>query len=126
MSDKYHRGTIVKGKVTGIQGYGAFVALDESTQGLVHISEITNGYVKDIHDFLKVGEEVEVKVLSVDEGSGKISLSLKATKDEPAVKREKKQTAMRVPKPASDGFNTLQKKLEEWIAQSQGRENTAK
>ncbi|GAA3320059.1 hypothetical protein GCM10020331_029500 [Ectobacillus funiculus] len=46
MLDKYHRGTVVKGKVTGIQGYGAFVALDESTQGLVHISEITNGYVK--------------------------------------------------------------------------------
>jgi general stress protein 13 len=122
MPCKYDCGTIVKGTVTGIQGYGAFVALDESTQGLVHISEITNGYVKDIHDFLQVGDQVEVKVLSVDEENGKISLSLKATKDEPFFK---KKTTMKMPKPASDGFNTLREKLNEWIAQSQGH-NAAK
>ncbi|MFD3448840.1 S1 domain-containing post-transcriptional regulator GSP13 [Microbacteriaceae bacterium 4G12] len=118
MPEKYHHGMMVKGKVTGIQGYGAFVALDESTQGLVHISEITNGYVKDIRDFLKVGDEVEVKVLSVDENGGKISLSLKATQEE-TLTMGKRQTTMRVPKPASDGFNTLREKLNEWIAQSQ-------
>lgn len=44
-------GDVVSGKVAGIQSYGAFVALDNSTQGLVHISEITHGFVKDIHDF---------------------------------------------------------------------------
>ncbi|WP_342048432.1 S1 domain-containing post-transcriptional regulator GSP13 [Bacillus sp. OTU530] len=116
MLDKYHRGTVVKGKVTGIQGYGAFVALDESTQGLVHISEITNGYVKDIHDFLKVGDEVQVKVLSVDEESGKISLSLKAIQESSLSKR---QTVLCVPKPDAAGFNTLRDKLTEWIEQSQ-------
>lgn len=122
MPRKYDCGTIVKGTVTGIQGYGAFVALDESTQGLVHISEITNGYVKDIRDFLKVGDKVEVKILSVDHANSKISLSLKATKEEPLLK---KQTTMKVPKPASDGFNTLREKLNEWIDQSQGH-NAAK
>lgn len=116
MLDKYHRGTVVKGKVTGIQGYGAFVALDESTQGLVHISEITNGYVKDIRDFLKVGDEVQVKVLSVDEESGKISLSLKAIQESSLSKR---QTVLCVPKPDAAGFNTLRDKLTEWIEQSQ-------
>ncbi|MGQ0514436.1 S1 RNA-binding domain-containing protein, partial [Bacillus sp. D-CC] len=65
MSEQYTTGVVVTGKVTGIQDYGAFVALDAETQGLVHISEITNGYVKDIHDFLKVGDTVEVKVLSL-------------------------------------------------------------
>ena len=65
--------------MTGIQDYGAFVALDAETQGLVHISEITNGYVKDIHDFLKVGDTVS-KVLSIDEEHRKMSLSLKAAK----------------------------------------------
>lgn len=44
-------GDVVSGKIAGIQSYGAFVALDNSTQGLVHISEITHGFVKDIHDF---------------------------------------------------------------------------
>ena len=44
---------LLTGKVTGIQPYGAFVALDEQNQGLVHISEITHGFVKDINDHLK-------------------------------------------------------------------------
>ncbi|HDX9579588.1 S1 domain-containing post-transcriptional regulator GSP13 [Bacillus cytotoxicus] len=111
MLNRYTTGVVVKGKVTGIQDYGAFVALDEETQGLVHISEITNGYVKDIHDFLKVGDEIEVKVLSVDENSGKMSLSLKATK--------RKQGKVRIPNPSANGFSTLRDKLSEWIEESQ-------
>ncbi|SFJ91297.1 MULTISPECIES: S1 domain-containing post-transcriptional regulator GSP13 [unclassified Bacillus (in: firmicutes)] len=111
MLNKYPTGVVVKGKVTGIQDYGAFVALDEETQGLVHISEITNGYVKDIHDFLKVGDEVEVKVLSVDKKNGKMGLSLKAAKW--------KQGKVRIPNPSANGFNTLREKLTEWIEESQ-------
>ncbi len=58
MTTKYEPGTVLTGKVTGIQPYGAFVALDDQTQGLVHISEIKHGFVKDIHEFLSVGDEV--------------------------------------------------------------------
>ncbi|MDM5190532.1 S1 domain-containing post-transcriptional regulator GSP13 [Bacillus sp. DX4.1] len=111
MSEQYITGVVVKGKVTGIQDYGAFVALDAGTQGLVHISEITNGYVKDIHDFLKVGDAVEVKVLSIDKEHGKMSLSLKAAK--------RKQGKILVPNPSDKGFNTLREKLTEWIEESQ-------
>ena len=57
LARKYEAGEELSGKVTGIQPYGAFVALDEETQGLVHISEITYGFVKDINDFLSVGRE---------------------------------------------------------------------
>lgn len=71
MSEKFEIGAVVTGKVTGIQPYGAFVALDDSTQGLVHISEITHGFVKDINEHLKVGDEVKVKVLSIDSGCWK-------------------------------------------------------
>lgn len=84
MSDKIEVGSVIKGKVTGIQPYGAFVSLDENTQGLVHISEVTHGYVKDINEFLKVGDEVNVKVLSIDENAGKIGLSIRATEEAPA------------------------------------------
>ena len=73
MAKKYEVGEVLTGKVTGIQPYGAFVALDENTQGLVHISEITYGFVKDVHDYLKVGDEITVKVLEVDDDSKKIS-----------------------------------------------------
>lgn len=76
-------GDVVSGKVAGIQSYGAFVALDNSTQGLVHISEITHGFVKDIHDFLEVGQEVKVKILDIDEEKNKISLSIRATEEAP-------------------------------------------
>ena len=57
MARKYEVGEEFSGKVTGIQPYGAFVALDDETQGLVHISEITYGFVKDINEFLTVGKK---------------------------------------------------------------------
>ena len=80
---KFEIGTVTKGKVTGIQPYGAFVALNEETQGLVHISEVKHGFVKDINEHLSVGDEVNVKVLSVDESTGKIGLSIRATEPAP-------------------------------------------
>jgi general stress protein 13 len=127
MSEKIEIGSILTGKVTGIQAYGAFVALDENTQGLVHISEITHGYVKDINEHLKVGDEIKVKVLSVDEGAGKIGLSIRATEEAPvqqaapkAKKPRKRQVAAIIPDvEGQQGFNTLKDKLQEWIDQSQ-------
>ena len=127
MSEKIETGSILTGKVTGIQPYGAFVALDDNTQGLVHISEITHGYVKDINDHLKVGDEIQVKVLSVDEGAGKIGLSIRATEEAPvqqaapkAKKPRKRQVTAIIPEvEGQQGFNTLKDKLQEWIDQSQ-------
>ena len=74
-------GSKVQGKVTGITKFGAFVELPEGKTGLVHISEVADSYVKDVNDHLKVGDQVEVKVLS--EKEGKISLSIKQTIDKP-------------------------------------------
>lgn len=93
-------GQVIKGKVTGIQTFGAFVALDDkNTQGLVHISEVSNTFVKDINEYLKVGQEVEVKVIKVDETSKKISLSIRALMPNPeGTKAEKKDR-----KPAREG-----------------------
>lgn len=126
MSQKFEIGSIVKGKITGIQPYGAFVALDDSTQGLIHISEVTHGFVKDINDYLKVGDEVNVKVISIDEEKGKVSLSIRATEEAPekvdalkkskAAKKRQQVAKQEVEEPK--GFNTLKEKLEEWIEQS--------
>lgn len=69
-------GNVVEGKVSGITGFGAFVQLPENKTGLVHISEVATEYVKNISDYLKEGQQVQVKVLSVDK-DGKISLSIK-------------------------------------------------
>ncbi|WP_456277860.1 S1 domain-containing post-transcriptional regulator GSP13 [Bacillus sp. AK128] len=128
MSEKIEVGSVLTGKVTGIQPYGAFVALDENTQGLVHISEIKHGFVKDVSEHLSVGDEVKVKVLSIDEAAGKISLSIRAT--EKAPEKAPLQKIMKRNSEKADtevhGFNTLKDKLEEWIEQSDDRENLLK
>ena len=54
-------GAIVEGEVTGITNFGAFVQLPEGKVGLIHISEVSNVYVKDVHDFLKEKDKVKVK-----------------------------------------------------------------
>ena len=69
-------GSVVEGVVTGITNFGAFVELPEGKTGLVHISEVADVYVKDVHDFLQEKDKVRVKVLTVDE-RGKIGLSIK-------------------------------------------------
>ena len=69
-------GAIVEGKVTGITKFGAFVALPEGKSGMVHISEVANTYVSDIHDHLTEGQDVKVKVIGIDQ-AGRIFLSIK-------------------------------------------------
>lgn len=79
-------GSKLQGKVTGITNFGAFVELPDGKTGLVHISEVADNYVKDINDFLSVGDQVEVKVIQV-ENDGKIGLSIKKAKDRPVPER---------------------------------------
>ena len=69
-------GSILPGKVTGITNFGAFVDLGNRKTGLVHISEVSNSYIKDIKDVLTVGDEVQVKVMEIS-GDGKVSLSIR-------------------------------------------------
>lgn len=68
-------GSILEGKVTTITKFGAFVAFGNGKSGLVHISEIANSFVNDVHDFLHEGDTVKVLVLSAE--GGKINLSIK-------------------------------------------------
>lgn len=122
MTKTYQTGDTVSGKVTGIQPYGAFVALDEQTQGLVHISEITHGYVKEVSEYLSVGQEVDVKVLEVDEKSKKISLSIRALQEQPPAQQRsekpKQSLQSHVNENDSEGFNSLKDKMQEWIKRS--------
>jgi len=63
-------GEKVAGKVSGITNFGAFIDLGDHKTGLVHISEVSDGFVKDIHDVLSIGDEVTVKVLNIgDDGN---------------------------------------------------------
>lgn len=75
-------GTKLEGKVTGITHFGAFVDLTGGVTGLVHISEIADSYVKDVHEHLKINDMVTVKVINVDK-DGKIGLSIRQAVDKP-------------------------------------------
>ena len=84
-------GSIVEGVVTGITGFGVFVKLPDEKVGMVHISEVAEGYVKDINDHLKIGDTVKVKILGID--GEKISLSIrKALPPKPRQDFERKFT----------------------------------
>lgn len=83
-------GNTFSGSVTGVLSFGAFVAVPVvagketiTVEGLVHISEISWEKVEDIHKYLKVGDKVEVKVLGVEEGTGKLNLSIKQLQADP-------------------------------------------
>ncbi|MFO7263387.1 MAG: RNA-binding protein S1 [Bacillaceae bacterium G1] len=73
-------GSKYQGKVTGITHFGAFVELPGGETGMVHISEISDEYVKDIRDFLKVNDIVTVKVMNVA-SDGKIGLSIRRAQE---------------------------------------------
>ena len=75
-------GMVVEGKVTGITKFGAFVTMPDGKSGLVHISEIANTFVNDVHDFVQDGQTVKVKVIGIAD-DGKINLSIKRA-EEPA------------------------------------------
>ncbi|MFY9213704.1 MAG: S1 RNA-binding domain-containing protein [Tissierellaceae bacterium] len=72
-------GDIIEGTVTGITNFGAFMQLPGGKSGLVHISEISNDYVEKVSEYLKKGQKIKVKVLSIND-DGKISLSIRQAK----------------------------------------------
>ena len=109
----YKKGKIVKGTVTGIENYGAFISLDEYYSGLIHISEISHGYVKDINNFLKIGEIIDVEILDIDEASGQLRLSIKNIPY-----RTKQNFKRKKIHETSLGFKTLAYKLPIWIEKS--------
>jgi len=74
---------VVKGKVSKLEKFGAFVDLGAERPGLIHISEMSHDYVKQAEDVVKIGDEVEVKILDVDRSKKQIKLSLKALTAEP-------------------------------------------
>lgn len=110
---KIKKGRIIRGTVSGIESYGVFVSCDDYYTGLIHISEISHGFVKNITDFVKIGDLIFVEILDVDEELGHLKLSIKNIeyKKNIAIKRKKiKETSL--------GFRTLEYKLPIWVEES--------
>lgn len=106
----YKKGDIVKGYVTGIEKYGIFISVDEKYSGLIHISEITSSYVRNIYDYVKIGEMIQARVIE-NEQNGKIKLSIKDM--DYRIMRKKNNKIEETEK----GFSTLTTLLNLWIEQ---------
>lgn len=107
--NEYKRGDIVKAKITAIEKYGAFAKIDENYSGLIHISEITDKFVRSITDFVEIGDEVNVKIIDIPEQKNKLKLSVKDVNDDlyKNKKRKLKETVF--------GFYLLKSALPGWI-----------
>lgn len=115
---RYKIGEVLQGKISGIQPYGAFVTLDEETQGLIHISEIRHGYVSKIDDYVKVDEMVDVMVLDIDEYSQQISLSLRALQETTYHPFSNRRYIKRYGRRTGRGFETIHDSMPSWIEET--------
>ena len=108
---QYKVGKIVKGNITGVEKYGIFVSLDNFYSGLIHISEISNDFVRDPSYFGEVGETIYVKVIEVDEKTNHVKLSIKDID----YRINKKPTKSKI-KETGSGFEILSNNLDSWVA----------
>ena len=113
----YMVGEIVEGVITGIKPYGAFVALDTSHNGLIHISEISERFVKDVHLYVCINQRVKVKILDIDEETNHFKLSLKAASLKPERITGKRHVVNELPENIL-GIQTLADKLDFWIKEA--------
>lgn len=106
---KYKVGDIVTGNVTGIEKYGIFLLLDSNVSGLIHISEISNSFVRNINDYAEIGEKIKAKIIEISSDKKKMKLSIKDInyRDNSKFNNKIIETA--------NGFSLLEKNLDYWI-----------
>lgn len=102
-------GSILIGKVTGIENYGIFVNIDDKYTGLIHISEVSDRFVSDLNHYAEIGEEIRVRVIDFDESKKQIKLSIKDLDYRIHKKRNTKIEE------TEKGFETLRVKLPIWM-----------
>ena len=109
------KGEIIEGKITGITKYGAFVSVNRETSGMIHISEISVDFIKDINERLKLNQTVKAVVIGVG-GDGKLALSMKQLPKDP-IEPEPDQSADKdhVSEPAAENEKSSFENPEEFV-----------
>lgn len=79
LMNEFKEGDIVTGKVTGFENYGIFVTFENEYSGLIHISELSENFVKDVHDYAEMGETIPCRVLECNNETKKLKCSIKNT-----------------------------------------------
>ena len=111
---KYEVGQLVIGRVESVKPYALFLTFDEDIKGLLHISEISNAYIRDIEKFGVVGDEMKVKILSIDEHNGFMRVSLKQVPEEEKFTTHSNDKR-HIPEVDHEAFKDLEERLPGWI-----------
>ena len=106
----YKVGDVVKGTVTGIEDYGIFLSFDDDTTGLIHISEISDSFVRNVSDYAKIGDEIEARIIDYSANDKHLKLSIKEFEDAHVFEKQIHGIVE-----TKSGFDNLKKELPSWI-----------
>jgi len=106
----YKIGDIIKGTVTGIENYGIFVTFGDGCTGLIHISEISTAFVKNVRDYAKENSKIEAMIIDIDEDNH-YKLSIKSLDDKNLFKHFSSEDILH-------GFDSLSNNLDKWIKET--------
>ena len=124
---KYEIGQVVLGTVTNVKPYALFMEFEDGVTGLLHISEISDSFIRDIEKFGTKGDQMKVVIVSIDENNGFLRVSYKRVPKEEAFSSHS-NNLRKVPETNSEDFKPLEEKLPEWIATTlkEAKENEGK
>ena len=111
---KYEIGELVIGKVESVKPYALFLVFDDDIKGLLHISEISDSYIRDIEKYGSVGDEMKVKILSIDDHNGFMRVSLKQVPSDEQYSTHTNEKR-HVPNIDKGNFKDLEEHLDIWI-----------
>ena len=112
----YQVGDLVIGKVYNVKPYALFMSFEDGVTGLLHISEISDSFIRDIEKYGSIGDEIKVKILSIDKENGFLRVSYKQVPPEEAYSSHINQR--RSPTVTEEEFLPLKEKLDDWIKEA--------
>ena len=104
----YKVGDIINCTVCGVENYGIFIRTDDDYTGLIHISEISSDFVRNVSDYAKLGERIKCQILEVDDALKQLKLTIKYLNFKEGYSREEISHL-------DHGFDTLKERLPQWI-----------
>ena len=110
---EYQVGQLVIGRVYNVKPYALFMSFADGVTGLLHISEISDSFVRDIEKYGSVGDEIKVKILTIDKENGFLRVSYKQVPPEESYSSHTNQR--RLPTVTEEEFLPLKEKLDDWI-----------
>ena len=124
---KYKVGQVVLGTVINVKPYALFMEFEDGVTGLLHISEISDSFIRDIEKFGTKGDQMKVAIVSIDENNGFLRVSYKKVPKEEAFNSHT-NNVRKIPEATDEDFKPLAEKLPEWIEQTlkEAKENEGK